>query len=154
MVNLYADIFSPYYRIRGNFNKFMELRREYLRLADDIKKQFNADVDSMSDEEFETASRKFEATCDARDKAWKALIFSQIKTIRPNDWMKNFLKSFNAEEYPDWKEISPKRYEIFYQNSEIVDARDTTACFKYNGYAYYTCKLGMGHHYLKMIKED
>lgn len=154
MVNLYADIFSPYYRIRGNFNKFMELRREYLRLADDIKKQFNADVDSMSDEEFETASRKFEATCDARDKAWKALIFSQIKTIRPNDWMKNFLKSFNAEEYPDWKEISPKRYGIFYQNSEIVDARDTTACFKYNGYAYYTCKLGMGHHYLKMIKED
>jgi len=68
--------------------------------------------------------------------------------------MKNFLKSFNAEDYPNWKEISPKRYEIFYQNSEIIDARDNTACFKYNGYAYYTCVLGMGHHYLKIIAES
>lgn len=154
MVDLYKDIFSPYYRIRGNFNKFMELRRDYFRLVDDIKEQRNADVDNMSDEEFEAASKKFEATCDARDKAWKALIFSQIKTIRPNDWMKNFLKSFKAEDYTDWTDISPKRYEIFCQNSEIIDVRYTTACFKYNGYAYYTCILGMSHHYLKIIAES
>lgn len=154
MVNLYADIFSPYYRIRGNFNKFMQLRREYLRLADDIKKQMKIDVDNMSEEEFAATEAKFHATCDARDKAWKALIFSQLKSIRPNDWMKDFLKSFKAEDYPEWKEISPKRYEIFYQNSEIVDARDNTACFKYNGYAYYTCLLGMGHYYLKIIAES
>ena len=154
MRDLYADIFSPYYRIRGNFKKFMELRREYFRLVADIKEQGNADVDNMSDEEFEAASKKFEATCDARDAAWKALISSQIKTIRPNDWMKEFLKSFKAKDYLDWKEISPKRYEIFSQNSEIVDDRDTTACFKYNGYIYYTCILGMGHHYLKIIVES
>lgn len=154
MVNLYADVFSPYYRIRGNFNKFMKLKREYFRLVEDIKEQSNADVDNMSDEEFEAASKKFESTCDARDKAWKALIFSQIKTIRPNDWMKEFLKSFKAEDYLDWKEISPKRYEVFSQNSELIDVRDTTACFKYNGYIYYTCILGMGHHYLKIIAES
>lgn len=154
MVNLYTDIFSPYYRIRGNFNKFMDLRREYFRLADDIKEQMKIDVNDMSDEEFAATEARFHATCDARDKAWKALIFSQLKSIRPNDWMQGFLASFDGKDYPDWKEISPKRYEIFYQNSEIVDAKDTTACFKYNGYAYYTCKLGMGHHYLKMIKED
>lgn len=154
MVNLYTDIFSPYYRIRGNVNKFTELRKEYFRLKAEINEQLNADIDSMSDEEFEAASQKLEATCNARDKAWKALIFSQIKTIRPNDWMKNFLQSFNAEDYLDWKEVSPKRYEIFCQNSEIVDARDKTACFKYNGYAYYTCILGMGHHYLKIIAES
>ena len=68
--------------------------------------------------------------------------------------MKQFLKSFNAEEYLDWKEISPKRYEVFSQNSELIDVRDTTACFKYNGYIYYTCILGMGHHYLKIIAES
>lgn len=48
----------------------------------------------------------------------------------------------------------PKRYEIFSQNSELIDVRDTTACFKYNGYIYYTCVLGMGHHYLKIIAES
>lgn len=101
MVTLYTDIFSPCYRIRGNFNKFMELRKEYFRLVDDIKAQRKAEVDNMSDEEFEAACKKFEATCDARDKAWKALIFSQIKTIRPNDWMKDFLKSFKAEDYTE-----------------------------------------------------
>ena len=49
MVNLYVDIFSPYYRIRGNVDKFTKLQREYFRLADDIKEQMKIDVDDMSD---------------------------------------------------------------------------------------------------------
>lgn len=139
------DMFGLYYVAR-DAKKFNALMSKYKK----IRKEIREISDEVSDEEATLMDELFSEL----NQVYDALVHSQIKKIRPNEWMKNFLSSFGNEEIKD-KKITEKQVNIFLGYSEAIcrDRSSITYAFKYAGMVYYICVIHGKYYYLTMKKE-
>lgn len=139
------DMFSLFYVAKDSKN-FNTLMSKYKKIKEEIKK-LNDSYEFISDEEIDKLYNELYLTYDA-------LVHSQIKKIRPNEWMKKFISSFGNEEIKDEK-ITEKQANIFLRCSEAIcqDSSSITYAFKYDGMVYYICVIHGKYYHLTMKNE-
>lgn len=136
------DMFGLFYVARDS-KKFNVLMSKYKKVREKIQKS----IGEVSDKEMNELFIELNSIYDA-------LVHSQIKKIRPNEWMKKFISSFGNEEIKD-KKITVKQADIFLGCSEAIcqDSSSITYAFKYAGMVYYICVIHGKYYYLTMKKE-
>lgn len=139
------DMFGLFYVARDS-KKFNALMSKYKK----IRKEIREISDEVSDEEVTLMDELFSEL----NLIYDALVHSQIKKIRPNEWIKKFISSFGNEEIKD-KKITVKQADIFLGCSEAIcqDSSSITYAFKYAGMVYYICVIHGKYYHLTMKKE-
>ena len=139
------DMFGLYYVAR-DAKKFNALMSKYKKIRKEIR-EISVEV---SDEE----ATLMDELLSELNQTYNALVCSQIKKIRPNEWMKNFLSSFGIEEVKD-KKVTENQANVFIRCSEVIfqGTSSITYAFKYAGMVYYICAIRGKYYYLTMKKE-
>ena len=114
-------------------NKKIEQMKNRIREIDSI-----LDDEAIDDDEFQNLENEARVLQAEIGQIEQKIIFNNVKEIKPNDWIINFLHSFGAVSID--RVISSRQYEIF---RKINNGEP----FKYNGLRYdpfhgkYFCKI-------------
>jgi hypothetical protein len=119
---VYLQSVNDDYHMDLSSEEFCKLMKNRIKEIDKI-----LDDESISDDEFQDLTDEAKYFTALLGKVERAMEFSNVKEIKPNEWTANFLNSFGA--VPTTHNISVRQYETFrkFNNGDS---------FKYNGLRY------------------
>jgi len=127
--------------------------KDAIYAAEEAVKEFDRrnDAGEFDDMEDDAWEELMDTTIHAVYLAEMAYSDAKVKVIRPNDWMKNFLKSFGRE--VKGRELSNKQADVFLSKAQEWYGKHSCDCycFRYDGlfYMIYLPKYSR-HYYLEI----